>query len=60
MIAPQEACDLNLLYKAELLEVCIAGEIIGFQKLSADEVASDVIDGKLNPFHHDNDKEEAK
>lgn len=27
---------------------------------SADEVASDVIDGKLNPFHHDNDKEEAK
>ncbi|EWM52314.1 hypothetical protein RF007C_13265 [Ruminococcus flavefaciens 007c] len=27
---------------------------------SADEVASDVIDGKLNPFHHDNGKEEAK
>lgn len=27
---------------------------------SADEIASDVIDGKLNPFHHDNDKEEAK
>lgn len=27
---------------------------------SADEVASDVIDGKLNPFHHGNNKEEAK
>lgn len=27
---------------------------------SADEVASDVIDGKLNPFHHDNGKEETK
>ena len=27
---------------------------------SADEIASDVIDGKLNPIHHDDDKKEAK
>ena len=27
---------------------------------AADEIASDVIDGKLNPIRHDNDKEEAK
>ena len=27
---------------------------------SADEIASDVIDGKLNPIRHDDDKEEAK
>ena len=27
---------------------------------SADEIASDVIDGKLNPIHHGDDKEEAK
>lgn len=42
----------------QVFELCPSGSMQSIQ--SADEVASDVIDGKLNPIHHNNDKKEVK
>ena len=42
----------------QVFELSPSGSMQSIQ--SADEVASDVIDGKLNPIHHNNDKKEVK
>lgn len=42
----------------QVFELSPSGSMQSIQ--SAGEVASDVIDGKLNPIHHNNDKKEVK